>query len=163
MKSLSIEQQIDVLRPSVTSGIAAHFHHWFLAGAAIAGIAAVVLWHPVPLVIALFLGFVGLAEQKAGPNIVAALNAYDLGTPTPGKVSVTFTDWSDDCHYHVTVHEQGQVDWKYEFVPQGWQPAAQDYAARIWRIDPDGQPVLVTVEDGILIPRYVPTRIEKTG
>ncbi|MCP5279042.1 MAG: hypothetical protein H6935_11865 [Thiobacillus sp.] len=154
MTSLSVERQIAVLRP--TLGYAAHMHTGFLVAAAVGLIAALVFWHPVPLMLAAFLAVVGFSEQRAGPNIVAAISAYDAGTPTHGEVFVTITCWDTDNHYHATVSEPGHSNWLFEFVPQGWQPASQLYPARIWRCGESGSPTLVVVEEGILIPRYDP-------
>jgi len=161
MATASIEQQIAALRPTV--GFAAQMHKWFLLGAAAGVVAAIAFWHPVPLMISFFLAAVGFSEQRAGPNIVAAIHAYDCDTPTLGEVSVSITCWSDDNHYHATVHEQGHPDWKYEFVPQSWQPVSRCYPAKIWRSQSRKQPVLAVVEDGILIPRYEPKPVEVAG
>jgi hypothetical protein len=155
MRTRSVQEQIDALQSSVTSGFAAHLHHWFLAGAAFGLMAAIVFWHPVPLMIAIFLGLIGLAERQAGPNIVAAITAYQSGIPRAGWVSIRFECWDSDNHYHATVREQGHPDWEYEFIPQGWQPRGSDYPAQIWREATAGQPVLAVVEEGLLIPRYV--------
>jgi hypothetical protein len=157
MKTLSVEQQIDNLRPAVRSGFAPYFHHGLLAGATGLVILSILLWHPVPLMIAIFLGIVGIFERRAGPNIAAAINAYDTNSPTLGEVSITISRWDTDKHYHAVVREHGQPDWEYEFVPQGWEPAMGRYAVRIWRADIDGPPVLTAVESGILIPRDNPT------
>jgi hypothetical protein len=138
-------------------------HRWLLAGAASCAIAAAIFWHPVPLMIAVFLAVVGFSEQRAGPNIVAAIAAYDAGSPANGEVSVAITCWDTDNHYHATVREQGHPDWEYEFVPQGWQPASRGYPALIWRAGSEAQPVLVVVEEGILIPRYDPIRVATEG
>ena len=161
MATLSIEQQIAMLRPTV--GFAAHMHKWLLAGAAIGVIGAVVYWHPVPLMIAVFLGVIGFSEQRAGPNILSAIAAYDSSAPTNGEISIAITSWDTDNHYHATVREQGHPDWEYEFVPQGWQPANRSYPARIWRGGSENQPILTVVEEGILIPRYDPTQVGKEG
>lgn len=157
MRALSIEEQIGALRP--TMGFAAHLQRWLLWGAAVGVTAAIVLWNPIPLMIAAFLAVVGFSEKRAGPNIVAAVHAFDLGTPTQGEVSVRITQWDMDDHYHATVHEQGQPDWEYEFVPQGWTPEERTYAARVWRNDATGPPVLAAVDAGILIPRYDPKAV----
>ena len=154
MRELSVEDQISRFRPTMM--FAPHMHRWFLAGAATGVIAGVVFWHPVPLMITAFLGIVGLTEQRAGPNIVSAIVAYDSGTATNGEVSVAITSWDTDNTYHATVREAGHSDWEYEFIPQGWQPASRSYPARIWRNGFDGRPVLAVVEEGILIPRYDP-------
>ena len=154
----SVEKQIAALRP--TLGFAAHMHSWLLGLAAVGVVAAIVFWHPVPLMVAVFLALVGLSEQRAGPNLVAAIRAYDSAAPSQGHVSVSITCWDTDNHYHAKVHEPGHPDWEYEFVPQGWQPDPRRYPAKIWRVGSTGQPVLAVVEDGILVPRYDPKPVE---
>jgi hypothetical protein len=157
MKTLSVEQQIANLRPAVGSGFAPYFHYGLLAGAAGLVTLSILSWHPVPLMIAIFLGLIGIFERRAGPNIAAALKAYGTHSPTFGEVSITITRWDTDNHHHVVVREHGQPDWEYEFVPQGWEPVVGSYAARIWRAAIDGPPVLTAIESGILIPRGNPT------
>lgn len=138
-------------------------HKWLIAGAAIGLIAALVFWHPVPLMIAAFLAIVGFSEQRAGPNIVAAITAYDSAAPAYGDVSVAITSWDTDNHYHATVRERGHSDWEYEFVPQGWRPTTRSYSAKIWRQGAEGVPILAVVDVGILIPRYEPKQVGKDG
>jgi hypothetical protein len=156
MKTLTVEQQIAALRPA--AGFAAHMHRWFLLAAALGVVAAVVFRHPVPLMLSVFLAVVGLSEKRAGPNIVAAIAAYDSGTPTRGEAAVSITSWDTDQHYHAVVREPGHPDWEFEFVPQGWRPTERSYPARIWRNGGGLQPVLAAVEAGIMIPRYDPQR-----
>ena len=160
MKILSVDKQISKLRP--TTGFAANLHSYFLAAAVLGLIAAVVFWHPVPLMIAIFLGIIGFAEKRAGPNIVEAINAYDTSTPTDGEVSIAITRWDTDNHYHATVREQGQSEWEYEFIPQYWQPTTGIYLAKIWRSDIEGMPILLVVREGILIPRNTPKKPDNT-
>ena len=93
MSTSPVETQIARLRP--TAIFAPHMHKWFLAGAALGLLAAIVLWHPWPLMIAFFLCVVGFSEQRAGPNVLAAILAYDCDNPTEGTVSVEITSWSD--------------------------------------------------------------------
>lgn len=155
-KTLSVEQQIGKLRPSVKIGFAGTFHWWFMGIAVALVILSIALQHPVPFAIACFFGIIGLAERQTGPNIVAAITAYDAQHPTIGEVSITISCWDEDNHYYALVSEKGQPDWEYEFMPQGWQPAAGTYPARIWHLDGHVAPVLVAVEHGILIPRNNP-------
>lgn len=161
MATLSVEQQIAMLRPTV--GLAAHLHKWLLAGAAVGVIAAVVFWHPVPLMIGAFLGVVGFSEQRAGPNIVSAIAAYDSGMSTNGEISIAITCWDTDNDFHATVRERGHPDWMFEFIPQGWQPVNRSYSAEIWRAGSENQPILAVVEEGILIPRYDPIQVRLVG
>lgn len=161
MTTLSVEMQIAMFRSTV--GFAEHIHKWLLVGAASGVIVAAILWHPVPLMIAAFLGVVGLSEQRAGPNIVLAISAYDADNPTKGEVFISITSWDSNNRYHATVRERGHSDWEYEFVPQGWQPASHSYPAQIWRGGRGAQPILAVVEEGILIPRYDPEEVARSG
>ena len=155
MATRSIEQQIAMLRPAVR--FAAHMHTWLLLGAGLGVIAACAFWHPLPLLVSAFLAIVGLSERRAGPNIAAAISAYDSGMSSLGEATISITRWDTDNHYHAVIHEPDHPDWKYEFVPQGWQPAQGTYPAKIWRAGTARRPVLAVVEEGIMIPRYEPT------
>lgn len=158
MQGRSVQQQIDALRSGVASGFAPRMHLWFLAGAAVGVIGAIIFWHPVPLMIALFLGVVGVAERRAGPNIAAAVAAFDCGTAEPGVVSIGICAGDMDDHYHARVSAEGHPDWDYEFIPQGWRPVAGSHPASIWRDEVSGRPLLAAVAEGILIPRSEPQR-----
>lgn len=118
------------------------------------------LWNPIPLMIAIFLGIIGLVEHRAVPNIVNALHAYDSTRPGTGSVRITITRWDTDDHYHATVSQAGQADWAYDFIPQGWQPVAGNQPAQIWRLDSGGPPALSAVSAGMLIPRNAPQKLE---
>lgn len=160
MKIFTVEQQIENLRLLAKKGLALNFHNWLLASAVVLVILSIFLWNPIPLMIAIFLGIIGIFERSAGPNIVASIKAYDTTKATLGTVVITISCWDIDNHYHVLVKESGQPDWKYEFIPQGWNPAAGCYAARIWRTGNVGPPILTAVENGILIPRYNPINLK---
>jgi hypothetical protein len=153
---LSVEEQLNVLRPTIP--FAARMHQWLLVGASGSALLAAILWNPAPLLIAAFLAVVALAERRAGPNLVAALRAYDTGAPEFGEVRITLSEGDSANHYHASVRGGAHPEWRYDFVPQGWQPAEGEHAARIWRAGPEGRPVLAVVEGGILIPRSLPRR-----
>ncbi|GEM_PF-1948046 len=172
MKTQSIEQQIAMFRRM--KGFAAHAQKWFLGGAALGITLAVILFWFEPkafffvsgilIMLSLFFASVGFAEQRTGPNIVAAISAYDSDTPTRGKVTVLVEPWEDDDNsgitYYAIVHERNHPDWKYDFRPQNWQPIAQTYPAKIWRSGSKRQPVLVIVEEGVMIPASDPKPVE---
>jgi hypothetical protein len=157
MKTFLVEQQINNLRPAVQSDYAPHFHNGLLAGATGLVILSILLWHSVPLMIATFPAIVGIFKRRAGPNIAAVINAYDMNGPTLGNVSVTISRWDTDKHYHAVVREHCQHDWEYEFIPQGWEPAIGRFVVRFWRADIDYHPVLTAGKSGILVPRDNPT------
>lgn len=153
MKKLTVEQQIDLFRPAIRIGLARRFHWWLLGVAAILLVVAVVTWHPVPLMIALFLGVIGVAERQAGPNIDRAVRAFDEGEPASGIASIRIVEGDTTDHYHATLQEAGRPDAEFEFIPQGWSPAQGSFPARIWRDEDGATPVLATIEGGTLIPR----------
>jgi hypothetical protein len=155
MNQLTVEEQIGRLRPAVRIGLARRLHWWLVGLAAVLVIVGLVVWNPVPLVIAAFLGVVGVAERQAGPNLVAAVTAFDEGVPSTGEAAITIVPGDTDDHYHVVLRERGRPDGEYEFIPQGWQPVEGSHPARIWRSD-GGTPVLAAVEKGVLIPRRRP-------
>lgn len=156
MKDLTIEQQIDLLRPAVRTGLARRLHWWLIGLAAALGLVGLVLWHPVPLMIAAFLGVVGIAERQAGPNLDVTVRAFDEGAPSSGHASITIASGDTVDHYHVVLREEGRPDAAYEFIPQGWQPVEGIHPARIWRTESGGPPVLATIEKGVLVPRRKP-------
>jgi hypothetical protein len=80
-----------------------------------------------------------------------------------GEVSITITRWDSDNHYHAHVLEQGQAEWDYEFIPQGWSPVTGRHVARIWRSDGTGAPALAVIDEGLLIPRYDPKPVGQAG
>ena len=161
MKILSPEAQLSMLRAATENRIARKLHHWMIGSAIVLIIvSAIFSWHPVPLMIAAFLGVVGMAEQRAIPNILSALQAYDSVAPATGSVKFTITRWDSDDHYHAIVRQDGQAEWAYDFIPKGWSPVAGRHPARIWRLDKDAPPVLVAIDDGILIPRNKPQKLQ---
>lgn len=91
---------------------------------------------------------------------MAAIAAYDSGTPTAAEVMITISRWDTDNHYHATVREPGHPDWNFEFMPMGWQPSERTNLVRVWRSGVQNQPVLAIAEEGVLIPRYEPKRVK---
>lgn len=156
MRKRSVEAQIAMLRAAMQWRVGRNLHNWLIGAGAILAILSVATWSPIPLVCAAFFAIVGVSERRAAPNLLNALAAYDTQAPSMGEVSITITRWDSDDHYHALVREQGQADWDYEFIPQGWSPATGRHVARIWRSEGSGSPALAVVDEGLLIPRYDP-------
>lgn len=116
-------------RPTVNSGLALGLHNWMIASAIVLVIVSAYFWNPIPLIIAIFLGVVGFAERHAGPNLAAAIKAYDTIKPALGEVSISVSSGDSQDHHHAVAIAYGQPDWSYEFVPQNWQPKAGRHAA----------------------------------
>ena len=87
--------------------------------------------------VALFLGLIGIAERQAGPNLASAVKAYETQVPTDGIVSLSIRRGDDGPTYHAVIMEAEHPKWRFQFIPQGWQPVEGEYPIRIWRFDHD--------------------------
>ena len=122
MKPLSIDSQVALLKVAAKTRVGRNLQHWMQGSAVALALLSALIWNPIPLMLALFLGIVGIAERRAVPNILNALRAYETGVAAPGEISISTICWDTDTHYHALVREPGRPDWTYEFIPQGWQP-----------------------------------------
>lgn len=155
---VSVEQQIANLRPSVYSGLASNLNDYLIAGGVLLAVLSIVLWHPIPLMFAAFFILVALGSRESGMLLTSAIIAYDSEMPSFGQVTISISKESDSDTYCVLVSEQDRPVWKYEFLPQSWHPVSGSYPARVWRLQSE-YPVLTAIEEGILIPRYKPSRV----
>lgn len=158
-KNLTVDEQLANLETAASWPIARSLNHLVVGTGVVLIIASAVIWNPIPLMIGAFLGIVGMAERRAIPNIMNALRAYESVRPSSGTASIAISCWSDSNHYEVTLREDGQPAWEYEFIPQGWTPTEGTHSARIWRLSGCQAPALAVVEHGVLIPRYDPKRV----
>jgi len=157
-----VEQQIANLKPSVKSGVARQLHVYLVAGAILLVILSIALWHPIPLMLAAFIGLVALGSRESGPLLEAAIQAYETASPVSCEVSISIESNTDsDSYYAIVSRNEGSV-WRYEFIPQGWKPVAGTYAAVVWSLPSDPSPNLSAVNEGIMIPRYKPKLLAST-
>jgi len=168
----SVEQQIANLKPCVKSGIARRFHVYLFAGGILLIILSIVLWHPIPLMLAAFFGLVALGSRESGPLLETAIQAYETVEPVAKEVTILIESDGDSDRYYATVIADKEAAWRYEFIPQGWNPVAGTHAALIWTLPSSTSPNLISVPEGIMIPRYKPkllqpnqiaNRVEVTG
>jgi hypothetical protein len=155
-----VEQQIANLKPSVKSGVARHFHAYLFAGAILLVILSAVLWHPMPLMLAVFLGLVALGSRESGSLLQTAIQAYETAKPVASEVTVSIESDGDSDRYYATVVTAEESSWKFEFIPQGWNPAAGTHAALIWCLPSSTIPSLISVPEGIMIPRNKPKLLQ---
>lgn len=156
MRTMSVEQQVALLRRSMLSPLGRHL----IASLGILALLFLALGYaldsPIPCMFAGFFGLVAVFEREAVPNIVAALRAWDGDSPVSGWVVITVVRGDEGDSYRVVVDEPGRMRWQYQFMPQGWKPVAGRFPARIWRPDGRDAPVMAAVDAGVLIPRYTP-------
>lgn len=151
-----VEQQIAKLKPCVKSGVARLLHVYLVVGAVLLVVLSIVLWHPIPLMLAVFMGIVGLCSRESGALLVNAIQAYETANHDSCEVSISIDNNSDsDRYYAIVSRNEGSV-WRYEFIPQGWKPLAGTYAGVVWGLPSDLSPKLTSINEGILIPRYKP-------
>jgi len=61
-------------------------------------------------------------------------------------------DSESQVHEAIVTLETGAA-WKFRFVPLGWSPTSHNVAAELVFVEDREAPVLVLVDDGILIPQ----------
>jgi len=107
-----------------------------------------------------FLAVVALSIWKSAPHRRHAVRASRQGIPYSSTLTITVTESSDASAYQATVRDRFGTSWEFEFLPQGWKPAAGQTPAELFSIADIAWPVLIRTEHGILYPRYTPKRLE---
>ncbi len=148
--------QLGVLAGSMQWLLLRKLHYCMLALALILLVVAALYWHPMPLIVGLLVGAVGIAERNATPNILRALEAFQHQQAVAGRAVIRITRWDSSDTYSVTVVSDGHTPWCYEFIPQFWKPVAGDALVSVWWQGESGPPVLAVTAEGAMIPRYLP-------
>jgi hypothetical protein len=112
------------------------------------------------LMIGIFVTLVTIALLKSTPHIRHAVRASRQGIPFAGTLEIAIDDTDDMPSYTATTRDRYGHYWKFEFLPQGWKPAAGQTPAELFSIADIAWPVLIRTEHGILYPRYTPKRLE---
>jgi len=115
------------------------------------------------LMIGIFVTLVTIALLKSTPHIRHAVRASRQGIPFAGTMEITIDGTDNTPSYTATTRDRYGHYWKFEFLPQGWKPAAGQTEAQLFSIADVGWPVLIRTEHGILYPRYTPKRLENAS
>lgn len=156
MRTLTVEQQLAMLRRVIRSPIGRHMTAVLGSLAACLALLGYAIGHPIPWIFAAFFGLVAVFERQAVPNISAALKAYDACEPVAGWAVVTVVRGDETDSYRAIVELPGRARWQFQFMPQGWTPAAGRFPARVWMPAGSDAPVMAALDAGVLIPRYCP-------
>jgi len=145
--------------------------YWML-GAGIAGAIVVVIGAehlhttslPYVMIPVLFV-IVALAVWMTAPHVRRAWQA--VRTPQrceDVKIEIEIDNYPGARHYYARVPATTSGAWRFEFVKQGWKPAAGALEAEVFYIADVRWPVLVLVAStGVLVPMYEPKRIVASG
>jgi hypothetical protein len=134
--------------------------------------AEAVAWLSVAMLIALgyfrswvpcymFAGFIAIAAVSSRVTLANLRNAVRgdrEGVRAHGIVEIAIKPDSESPSYFATTTEGG-VRWKMEFLASAWKPAEGTFRAQLFHIRDVEWPVLLLVDDGIIIPRYKPSRL----
>jgi hypothetical protein len=127
-----------------------------LAGLIIGGLFTA--WPPL-LMAALFAAVVTWSAERTSPHIRNAALASYVTQYENGEISISITPWSDSQSYHASVATKDSGSWRFEFIPQGWDPKEGPNSAKLYFIKGTAWPALIVLPDGILYPRDVPENI----
>lgn len=85
-----------------------------------------------------------------------ALQAFDSSLVQFGQVQISTRQWSDAVRYEAQVRVSDGQAWAFEFMPLGKPPAEGLHAGLLHYLPGMDWPALVSVEAGLLVPRYTP-------
>lgn len=114
-------------------------------------------WVPCYM-IAAFLAFVAASSRATLANLRNAVRGDREGVRTPGTVEIAIETGGDSPSYFATTTERG-IRWNMEFIATGWKPVAGNFRAQLVHLGAVEWPVLVLLDDGIVVPRNKPSRI----
>jgi hypothetical protein len=115
---------------------------------------------PPYFIVAAFLGFVAYATRKSTPHLKNATRAVTEGQKKAGLVKVEGI-YDSDSGYSATVIDPTLGTWHLTFVAVGWKPTKSEYPATLYYLPDIAWPVLLEVEEGIVVPQEEPSRSEK--
>lgn len=109
--------------------------------------------------VGVFFAVVTLGSWQSVTHLRHALQAFDSPLVQPGQVRISTRQWSDAIHYEAQVHASDGQAWAFEFMPLGHAPAEGSHAGRLHYLPGMDWPALVSVETGLLVPRYTPKAV----
>lgn len=106
--------------------------------------------------VGVFFAVVTLGSWQSVTHLRHALRAFDSPLVRPGQVWISTRQWSDAVHYEARVSAGNGEGWAFEFMPLGQAPAEGSHDGRLHYLPGLDWPALVSVEAGLLVPRYTP-------
>ena len=156
------EEQLHSLRQMTSSNLV----EWLFRGSA--GLSAVCLiagiqtsWPPYYM-LAAFLALIALNAYQTAPNIRRAVRAIDSTNRTTACITIEVESWTDSQSFHAIVPASSGRTWKFEFIPQGWNPTAGTVEVELRFIPEVEWPALLITKEGIIHPRYKP-KLQRTS
>ncbi len=158
----SVSKQIEDLMMMDRMSQGSYFQQFF-KGAAILLVILLALGFytmlPPYFMVAAFLGVIIFAVRRSTPHLKNAAKAITEGQKKAGSVKVEKIYDSSACN--VMVEDPILGIWHFSFVPTGWEPTEGKFPATIYHLLNVAWPVLVEVEEGIMVPREQPNRSPK--
>lgn len=109
--------------------------------------------------VGVFFAVISVGSWQSVTLLRRALQAFDSPLIQPGQVRISTRQWSDAVHYEAQVRAGDGQTWAFEFMPLGKAPAEGGHAGRLHYLPGMDWPALVSVEAGLLVPRYTPKLI----
>lgn len=128
----------------------------FLAAAAGFGLYGLIGGHPWSTMVGVFFAVLTAGSWQSVTHLRRALQAFDSPLVVPGQVVVSTREWSDTVHYEARVSSGSGQAWAFEFLPLGRPPSEGAHDCRLHHLPGRAWPALVSLEAGLLVPRYTP-------
>jgi len=116
---------------------------------------------------ALVAGLLGLAIWRTTPHLLNAVRGLTEGIRQEGTVDIRLRRLSDGEKEHEVFQGVVSMDhqplWQMDFIqPRGWEPIPGLHSIQLAFIRGVAWPVVLILDDGILIPANSPERISKS-
>ncbi len=113
---------------------------------------------PPYFMIAAFIGLVIFAAFRSSPHLDNAVRAITEGQKKSGFVKVE--EIYDSNAFTAIVENSTHGTWQFSFNPTGWKPTKGEFPATIYHLVSVDWPVLIEVEQGIMVPRETPESVK---
>ena len=122
-------------------------------------IATAIVQHPFLIMISMFISIVAFASRDTFKHLQNAIKALETGNQVASFAQISIEAPLDDNQYFVSITDRAHQTWKFEFIPQGWQPKEGIVEVSCYYLDNLAWPVLLISKEGFMVPRYQPKRL----
>ena len=154
---LSVSKQIEDLMMLDGMSKGSYFQQFFRAAVILLVILLALGFYtklPPYFMVAAFLGVIIFAVRRSAPHLKNAARAITEGQKKAGSVKIEKVYDSRACN--AIVEDPTLGTWHFSFIPTSWEPTEGKFPATIYHLPNVTWPVLVEVEQGIMIPREKP-------
>jgi hypothetical protein len=110
---------------------------------------------PPYFMVAAFIGIALYSAHRSSPHLKNAARALTEGQK---KTELVRLEAIYDSEAFTATLVNAPDQWQFTFIPLNWKPSEGEFPATIYHLSDVVWPVLVEIEQGIMVPREIPKR-----